>query len=145
MGVGHVAVLLMEALDIPYDVALAIMKKVNLNAKEGASSRIEYVKDGERFAFESSELIALIREALDGLCAMIETCLQSFTRKDLTGTAIAITGEGVGVIRGTIEHLSSRLVTPMEVIAPKLPYYDKPQFSSLFSLLNAALGGDRAQ
>lgn len=145
IGIGHVAVLLMEALDIPYEVALAVMKKVSLNVKDGASSRIEHSEGGIRYTFESSQLRELIREALDGLCAMIETCLQSFTRKDLTGAPIAITGEGVGVIRGTIEHFSSRLVTPMEVVAPKLPYYDKPQFSSLFSLLYAALGGIEAQ
>ena len=76
---------------------------------------------------------------------MIETCLQSFTPKDLTGAQINITGEGVGVIRGTIEHFSSRLVSPVEVVAPSLPYYDKPHFSSLFSLLYAALGSDFVQ
>ncbi|MDE7380202.1 MAG: hypothetical protein K2N14_04025 [Clostridia bacterium] len=76
---------------------------------------------------------------------MIEACIQSFVSKDMTGAPIGITGEGVGVIRGTIEHFSSRLVTPVEVIAPRVPYYDKPQFSSLFSLLSAALCGAGAQ
>ncbi|MCM1437940.1 MAG: hypothetical protein NC131_01840 [Roseburia sp.] len=143
IGVGHIAVLLMEALDIPYQAALELMKKVNLNAKDTQSSVSEYYSaDGEIYAFETGELRALIKEGLDGICEMLETCLQSFTPKDMTGAPIYITGEGVNVIRGTIEHFSSRLVTPVEVTAPNLPYYDKPQFSSLFSLLHAALGGD---
>lgn len=143
IGIGHIAVLLMEALDIPYSVAFELMKKVNLNAKDKQSSVCEYVEDGNPYRFPAQQLKSLIKEGLDGICEMIETCIQSFTPKDLTGAPVYITGEGVNVIRGTIEHFSSRLVTPFEVIAPKLPYYDKPQVSSLFSLLNAALCGDK--
>ncbi len=142
IGIGHIAVLLMEALDIPYAAALELMKKVNLNAKDTYSSVTEYNLDGERYSFSANELRGLIKEGLDGICEMLETCLQAFTAKDLTGAPICITGEGVNVVRGTIEHFSSRLVTPVEVTAPKLPYYDKPQFSSLFSLLHASLCGD---
>lgn len=145
VGIGHIAVLLMEALDIPYTVAAELIKKVNLNAKEGGNASVEVTADGKQYAYQASALRELVREGLDGLCGMLETCLQAFTLKDMTGAPIYITGEGVGVIRGTTEHLSSRLVTPMEVISPKVPYYDKPQFSSLFSLLYAALGGNEAQ
>ena len=145
IGTSHIAVLLMEALDIPYPVAYGLIQKVNLNAKDTYSNECEYSEDGKVYKFSASELRSLIREGLDGICEMLETCLQSFTPKDLTGAQINITGEGVGVIRGTIEHFSSRLVSPVEVIAPKLPYYDKPQFSSLFSLLNAALDSDSVQ
>ncbi len=140
VGVNHVAVLLMEALDIPYDVALWFIKNVNLNAREKVISYEEYNADGKIYRFSSSELKDLIREGLDGLCEMIEECRQSYVGKDLNGKPILITGEGVKVIRGLTEHISSRLVAPVEVIAPKLPYYDKPQFSSLFSLFAEALG-----
>lgn len=142
IGIGHIAVLLMEALDIPYDVALDLMKRVNLNAKDTYSATLECTVDGAMRRYSAVELRGLIKEGLDGICEMVETCLQAFAPKDLTGAPISLTGEGVHVIRGTIEHFSSRLVMPVEVTAPKLPYYDKPQFSSLFSLLHAALGGD---
>lgn len=140
VGVNHVAVLLMEALDIPYDVALWFIKNVNLNAKEKVISYEEYNSDGKLYRFSSADLKELIREGLDGLCEMIEECRQSYVGKDLSGKPVLITGEGVGVIRGLTEHMSSRLVVPIEVVAPKLPYYDKPQFSSLFSLLAEVLG-----
>lgn len=144
VGVGHVAVLLMEALDVPYEVALALMKKVNLNARDTGSYVEEFTPDGTRYKFPASDLRELIREGLDGICEMIDTCIQSFALRDLTGAPILVTGEGVNEIRGIIEHLISRLVTPFEVIAPKLPYYDKPQFSSLFGLVSTALS-DEAQ
>jgi hypothetical protein len=82
----------------------------------------------------------LIREGLDGICETIEECRQAYTGKDLSGKTLYVTGEGINAIRGAAEHLSSRLVTQVEVISPNLPYYDKPQFSSIFSLLAAALG-----
>lgn len=145
IGISHIAVLLMEALDVPYYVAYELMKKVNLNAKDSTSAVCEYAEEGKIYRYSANQLRDLIKEGLDGMCGMLETCLRAFTPKDLTGAPINITGEGVGIIRGTIEHFSSRLVMPVEVVAPKLPYYDKPQFSSLFSLLHAALGSDFVQ
>lgn len=140
VGVNHVAVLLMEALGIPYDVALWFVKNVNLNSRDKVISYEEYNQDGKIYKFATSELKDIIREGLDGLCEMIEVCRQSYVGKDLSNKPILITGEGVGVIRGLNEHLSSRLVAPIEVIAPNLPYYDKPQFSSLFSIFAQVLG-----
>ena len=140
VGINHVAVLLMEALDIPYNVALWFIKKVNLNARDKVVSYEEYNQNGELYKFATTELKDLIREGLDGLCEMIEECRQSYVGKDLSNKPIMITGEGVGVIRGLNEHISSRLVVPVDVVAPNLPYYDKPQFSSLFSIFKAVLG-----
>lgn len=140
VGINHVAVLLMEALDIPYNVALWFMKKVNLNARDKMIAYEEYNQNGVIYKFAASELKDLIREGLDGLCEMIEECRQAYVGKDLSNKPILITGEGVGVIRGLNEHISSRLVCPVDVVAPNLPYYDKPQFSSLFSIFHAVLG-----
>ena len=42
-------------------------------------------------------------------------------------------------MRGASAHISGRLVRTVSVISPQIPYYDKPQFSSLFSLLDTAL------
>lgn len=140
VGVNHIAVLLMEALDIPYDVALWFMKNVNLNARDKSVSFEEYNDNGKIYRFSSSDLRNLIREGLDSLCGMIEECRQSYVGKDINNKPILITGDGVGVIKGLNEHLSSRLVIPIEVAVPRLPYYDKPYFSSLFGVLSEVLG-----
>jgi cell division ATPase FtsA len=139
VGIGHVAVHLMNELDIPYEVASYFLGKVNLNAKEKLTTIEEYKFEGKNYSFSTVSLRDLIREGLDGICETIEECRQSYTGKDISGKPLLITGEGIKMIRGAAEHISSRLVTSVEVIAPKLPYYDKPQFSSLFSLLSAAL------
>lgn len=139
VGIGHIAVYLMTELDVPFDVATAFLSMVNLNAKEMLSTMEECVYEGERYKFSTVMLREKIREGLDGICETIEECRQSFTGRNLDGKAINITGEGVKTIRGTVEHISNRLVKNVEVTAPAVPYYDKPQFSSLLSLLDAAI------
>lgn len=140
VGTGHIAALLMDELDIPFDAATEFLSKVNLNAKERLTSVQEVKCGGKTYSFSTATLRDVIREGLDGICEIIEECRQSFTGKDISGKPILLTGEGVRTIRGTAEHISSRLVCSVEIIAPKVPYYDKPQFSSLLSLLDAALG-----
>lgn len=144
VGVGHIAVYLMSELDLPYEVALAFLTKVNLNAKEKLSSIEECVYEGKVYSFPTVTLRDKIRDGLDGICETIETCRQSYTGKNLDGKTIHLTGDGVNLIRGTAEHLSNRLVKNVEIIAPKVPYYDKPQFSSLLSLLDSALNDKKS-
>lgn len=140
VGIGHIAVLLMEELNIPFDVATRFLPLVNLNAKERLTSKQE-VRSGDKiYSFSTASLRDIIREGLDGICEMVEECRREFAEKDLSAKPLFITGEGVKTIRGTAEHLSGRLECGVNVAAPRVPYYDKPKFSSLFSLLNAALG-----
>lgn len=139
VGIGHIAVYLMTELDIPFDVATAFLSMVNLNAKETLNTYEECIYEGKTYRFLTVTLRDKIREGLDGICETLEACRQSFTGKTLETKTINLTGEGVKVIRGTAEHISNRLVKNVDIIAPAVPYYDKPQFSSLLSLLDAAL------
>lgn len=139
VGIGHVAYYLMDELDIPFDVASTFLSTVNLNAKEKLNSLEECIYDGKTYSFSTETLRDKIREGLDLICETIDACRQNFTSKNLDGRPILITGEGVKIIRGAVDHISGRLVKSVEVTSPKAPYYDKPQFASLFSLLNEAL------
>ena len=139
IGIGHLAVYLTIELDIPYEVALAFLHKLNLNAKETLGGYIECMYEGQNYKFSAVVLRDLVREGLDGICETIDECIQGFKGKNLETKSMYITGESVKTIRGTVEHLSNRLVKNIEVIAPQVPYYDKPQYSSLLSLLDAAL------
>ena len=139
LGIGHIAVYLMEQLDIPYQVAMTFLSTVNLNAKEKLGDNAECIYEGKTYTFPTVELRDRIREALDGICETIEECRQSYTGKNIEGKPILVTGEGIKVVRGAIEHIAGRLVKTLETVAPNVPYYDKPRFSSLFSLLDTAL------
>lgn len=139
VGIGHVAVYLMGELDIPYEVALSLLSTVNLNAKERLTGTEECIFEGKTYSFPIVTLRDRIREGLDGICETIDECRRNYTGKSTDGSPLYLTGEGIKVVRGTAEHISGRLEKVVEIIAPKVPYYDKPQCSSLLSLLDVAL------
>ena len=139
VGIGHVAFYLMDELNIPFDVASTFLSTVNLNAKEKLNSQEECIYNGKTYSFSTVTLRDKIREGLDLICETIEVCRQNFSGRSIDGKPILITGEGVKIIRGAVDHISGRLVKSVEVTSPKVPYYDKPQFASIFSLLDTAL------
>ena len=73
----------MTELEIPFDVATALLSIVNLNAKESLGGIEEYVYEGKPYKFSTILLRDKIREGLDGICETIEECRQSFTGKNL--------------------------------------------------------------
>ncbi len=139
VGIGHIAFYLMTELDIPFEVASTYLSMVNLNAKEKLTSIEECIYEGKTYKYSTAKLRDIIREGLDGICETVEECRQSFSGKNIDGKPLLVTGEGIKVVRGTADHLAGRLVKNVDVIAPKVPYYDKPHFSSILSLLNMAL------
>ena len=145
IGIGHLAVYLMTELNIPFEVASALLSQLNLNAKETLSGFIECMYEGRNYKYSAIILRDKVREGLDGICETIEECIQSFKGKNLETKPMFITGESVKTVRGTVEHISNRLVKNIEVIAPQVPYYDKPQYSSLLSLLDTALTDEESR
>ncbi|MCD8372237.1 MAG: hypothetical protein LUD27_02930 [Clostridia bacterium] len=139
LGAGHIAFYLTEALDVPYEVATLLLDKVNLNTKEGAVTVVELYHEGKLYKFDANVLKQKVTEGLDLLCSAIDECYANFTEKNLDGKPLYITGECVGTIRGATDHIGNRLVRSLNIAAPNIPYYDKPQFSSLFSLIENAL------
>lgn len=139
VGIGHVAFYLMTELDVPFKVASTLLSSVNLNAKEQPEAKEECVYEGKTYTFATSKVRELVREGLDGICETIEECRQNFSGRNIDSKPLLVTGEGIKTVRGAAEHLSGRLVKSVEIISPKVPYYDKPHFSSSLSLLNAAL------
>ena len=139
LGAGHLSVYLSETFDIPYKVAEALLGMVNLNIRDGSSRTLEYMDEGRIYSFPTAEVNAKVREALDGICGVIEECMRGYTEKDLEHKPIYLTGESAETVRGAADHMSGRFVRAVNIIAPHIPYYDKSTFSSLFSLLDMAL------
>ena len=50
-----------------------------------------------------------------------------------------MTGESALAVRGADDHISGRMVRVVAVASPQIPYYDKPSFGPLFSLIDMAL------
>ena len=141
-GGGHVTAQLYtgdDPVDVPFDVAEAMIGKINLSSKESSDSTIEYVDKMQSYVLPVRLLKERVKEGLDLLCEVINQCLELFGDSSIDYKPILLTGEGITGIRGAREHLSGRLNKVVEIIAPKLPYYNKAAQSSHLSLLNMAL------
>ena len=140
-GVGSILVSLMEELDIDYTTAEEVLLSANISGgsvPKGMVWRTE--KDDRPLLVEN--INDIIKCSLDVLCEKVEEFFALRYRDKasmvLTYNPISITGEGISYIKGAAEHISHRLNRHTEIVAPDLPYYDKPMYSSRIALLNSA-------
>ncbi len=140
-GGGHVTAQLYRdgETDIPFDIAEAMIGKINLSSRDEGDSVVEYVDKMRSFTLPMRFLKDRVKEGLDLLCEVINKCLELCGDRNIDYKPILLTGGGITGIRGAREHLSGRLNKVVEIIAPNLPYYNKAAQSSLLSLLNMAL------
>lgn len=139
VGGGHVAAHMIEDTQLPFEAAEAMLKKINLSSIDVEGSVIEYNDGKESYSVSAAEIKEKVKEGLDILCEEINRCLELGYTRYTEYKPVLLTGGGVTDIRGAREHISGRLNKVVDIIAPKLPYYNKPVQSSLLSLLNMAL------
>lgn len=139
-GKGQVAFLVMERLNVPYNVALALLHRVNLFAKPDAESgeTMQFLYRGEAYEYSPALLAETVEEGLDNICEKAEAFLEEFDERELDYKPLYVSGEGLTEIRGAAEHISKRLNRILEPIAPELPYYNNPAMSSRVALLDMA-------
>ena len=145
VGGGHVAAHIIEDTDIPFEAAEAMLRKVNLSSIDVEGSVIEYNDREGSCSVAVSELKEKVKEGLDLICEAVNHCLESFDSRFIDYKPVLLTGCGVTSIRGAREHISGRLNKVVEIVAPKLPYYNKAAQSSLLSLLDMALKTESEQ
>lgn len=141
-GLGTVLVSLMQELEVEYALAEEILSSVNVSGGSVPKELLWTSESGE-FSFPVWKINEIVKCSLDVLCENVENFFTVNYREKAPSAfsvnPISLTGEGIGVIAGSAEHLSKRLNRLTEVVAPDLPYYDKPAFSSRMALLHMAL------
>lgn len=141
VGGGHVTAQLYRDgdVDIPFDVARAMIGKINLSGKDAGDAVVECVDKLRTYTLPVQFLKERVKDGLDMLCEVVSKCLELCGDRNIDYKPVLLTGGGITGIRGMREHLSGRLDKVVEIVAPALPYYNKPAQSSLLSLLHMAL------
>lgn len=139
LGGGHISAYVCEKLDLPFDIAETLIRRVNLSGKINLEAMVEYTYDGKENYVKVKKINDAVKEGLDIICETVNNCLQLAENKNLEYKPVYLTGDGVTFIRGAREHISGRLNKVVEVLSPNLPYYNKPSQSSILSLLEMAL------
>lgn len=139
VGEGHIAAELCAQLDLSYEEASELVKNANLFRTGVAPTSLT---NGKRIQAES--INEIIKFGLDKLCEPLAVFLEQSPAMT-ANRPLLITGEGITGIRGGVEHISKRLNREVEVVAPNLPYYNKPSMSSRISLLDYAIQKQKTQ
>ena len=137
-GGGYITGSISDKLDINFDVAEKLKRKVNLcsiNYKE--SFNVIDAEDGNYYPQE--EIKRTVLDSLDALCEIIYEILDEAAPLIPDYLPLMVTGGGITCLRGAREHMSERLCIPVEIAAPKVPLMDKPTESSVLALLDMAL------
>lgn len=136
-GGGYITAALSEALNISFDDAEWLKRKINLSRLTDSS--LDFVDDESGQYYNIEEIKSVIKNSLDSLCESILLAIEESGYVLPEYVKLMITGGGLALIRGAKEHISDRLSTIVEVLAPSVPMLSNPDKSSTLSLLNIAL------
>ncbi len=137
-GGGYITAAIVEKFGVSFEVAEQLKRKVNLSCVTNSSSFD--VLDGDNGEFYPiNDVKQAVFSSLETLCENISYSLEKsgFIIPDYV--PLMITGGGISYIRGAKEHVSARLGSVVEIVAPKVPLMDKPTESTILSLLDLAL------
>lgn len=137
-GGGYITAAISERFSIDFSIAEKIKRKVNLSC---TSKNLAYdLIDGDNGEYYNVEDVKkIIKGSLDGLCESISSSLEDSGYSIPEYVPILVTGGGISYIRGAKEHVSDRLGSVVNIVAPKVPLMDKPTESNVLSLLDLAL------
>jgi len=135
-GSAYIAAEIYSAFNISFDSALELLEKVDLNLVYGIDDYC-LTESGDKIAL--AEVSEVVKSGLDTLVTTLKEAIVLCEYRHLPELPFFLTGEGITSIRGAIKYIEHGLIKAIEVVAPKLPPYNKPTESSAISLLNAAM------
>jgi cell division ATPase FtsA len=141
-GEGNILFALMSKFDWSYERAAEELKKANMFRRSPSDAPQSFYPDENYVPPE--KINEVIAAGLDELCEPLGNFLEQCPPV-VANRAILITGEGITGIRGGVEHISKRLNRESEIIAPNIPYYNKPSASSRIALLDYAAGDKQTE
>ncbi len=134
-GGGYISAELTRKLDISFEEAEALKKKINL-AKVLSDSAFEVVSSDNGQYYDLGELKRITFKSLDNLCESISSAIENSGYSIPEYVPLLITGGGISFLRGAKEHVSDRLNMQVKIVSPKIPLMENPTKSSWLSLLN---------
>ena len=133
MGGGHIAADIYEVLGVPFELAERAKELVDLNLSYSDDAVL--VADGEHVVY-AAEACEIVRARLEYFAEIVAQVLDGGDFP--TYVPVWLTGEGMTSIRGARAYIAEKLGRSVEICAPKLPGFARPDDSSKVSLLIVA-------
>ena len=124
---------------LKFEIAERLKRKINLGYDKQTIGHYQLTINDEDFFIELQKANLTVKKCLDNLAGLIDEVMRTCPLDLSINSPIALTGGGVSYMRGAREFISSRLEMPIQIIAPQIPFMNKPDDSAYLSLLNEAL------
>ncbi len=139
LGGGYVSSDIMEVLQIPYEAAEQLKRKLILSIEPTPDDFYDVIIDHELHKFPAKIVNDISLARIDMIAEGIQKCLQSFKNKLEDDMVIYLTGGGLGFVKGIAPYLEQVLNRKVVVITPAPLQFNKPDLSSSLSLIDAAI------
>lgn len=137
LGAASIFANLAEITKVDFNSALSIQNDINLNYANDETKLYKIIDDNKIKTFKAYEINKAIFNQLDLFVEFIENTLKKSSVVSET-TPIYMTGGGVYGIKGAIMYLEHKLKRRIRLIALEIPNYNKPYYTSIFSLIDVA-------
>lgn len=139
-GGGFITNDLSEALNLSMSEAERLKKQIVLSLKGKQNDFYELTSDaGKTIKIPLNTANEVAGYRIDELAQVISKCAQMWTSEYLSYLPIYLTGAGISKIKGGRDYLAKCLGRNVTYGVPPLPGKDKPELSSVYSLVNEAL------
>ncbi len=139
IGGGHITAYLYERLNVSFELAERIKRRLNLSVPEVAEGAYEITWGEEILSFPQKDCNDIARNVIGDIAEQVDKAMAESRVKLPHNMAVTLTGGGISYIRGGKERLSEYIEMPVNVICPPIAYMAKPDDSSKLALLNYAL------
>lgn len=142
-GGGHITNDLSEAFELSLQEADRLKRQVVLSLKGRNNDYYELMSDsGKIVKIPLNEANQVVGYRLDAIGSAITQCLQLFSKEYIPYLPVSLTGSGVSLIKGGRDYLAKCLGRNISYGVPPIPGKEKPQNSSILSLVAYALRGE---
>ncbi|MDR3263004.1 MAG: pilus assembly protein PilM [Clostridiales bacterium] len=133
LGGGNVTADISEVFSLPFGNAEKLKSGVDLTRSYDTGINV-----ADNIPLKA--LNDIVSARLEDFADIINACIKKSTYDCPSHISLFLTGGGLSYIKGVKEFLSELTDRNIEIIAPNVPNFDKPHFSSLFGLINIAGG-----
>ena len=138
-GGGLISAALCNGLNIDYELADRLKRRVNLSSSSDFDGAYEVTYGDSVYTFSQKKVNGLVRSTISSLAEMVDNALERSNVKFPRDAVVHLTGGGLSNIRGAKEYLFECIEMPVYIASPQLIYMSKPDETSKVALLDFAL------
>ena len=136
IGSGNISADLCEILEINYNLAEDLTKKINLNLEFDAEDVYQLRNGQTANAVKTNQIV---KARIDDIAYYLSKCMQLCPYVIEKSTPVFMTGGGLCHLKGGVEYLSYALDKEVRIAHSSNPLTDKPQYSSIYGIIDIVL------